>query len=114
MCFVSVFVRTLKLRGWGTVNKPLPTNWSDREKVYSELSVSLGQVPIFQMGVRQGENKDILTLTKSFSTLTEIEVFFIPFPALVSSGSDEQVGSTSRSTVRGGRERRGLEEEDVE
>jgi hypothetical protein len=40
--FVSTFVRVLKSRGWGTVNKPLPTNWSDREKVYSELSVSLG------------------------------------------------------------------------
>jgi hypothetical protein len=49
----------------------LPTNWSDREKAYSELSVSLGQVVILQMGVRQG----------------------------VSSGSDEQVGSTSRSTT---------------
>ena len=49
----------------------LPTNWSDREKAYSELSVSLGQEDIFQMGPRQR----------------------------VSSGSDEQVGSTSRSTV---------------
>jgi hypothetical protein len=48
-----------------------PTNWSDREKTYSELSVSLGQEDIFQMGVRQR----------------------------VSSDSDEQVGSTSRNTV---------------
>ncbi len=49
----------------------MTTNWSSRETVYSELSVSLGQVTIFQTGVRQG----------------------------VSSGSDEQVGSTSQSTV---------------
>ena len=72
-CILSrPFDRDLKLRGWvTTVNKPLPTNWSDREKTYSELSVSLGQVPILEMGVRRG----------------------------VSSGSDEQVGSTSRSTV---------------
>ena len=51
--FSSTFDRALKLRGWGTVNKPLPTNWTDREKSYSELSVSLGQDDIFQMGVRQ-------------------------------------------------------------
>ncbi len=51
--YTSTFDRALKLRGWGTVNKPLPTNWSDREKAYSELSVSLGQEGIFQMGVRQ-------------------------------------------------------------
>jgi hypothetical protein len=31
-----------------TVNKPLPTNWSDREKAYSELSDSLVQVVILQ------------------------------------------------------------------
>ena len=67
MYFASVFDRTLKLRG----NKPLHTNWPDREKTYSELSTSLGQEAIFQMGVRQR----------------------------VSSDSDEQVGSTSRSTV---------------
>jgi hypothetical protein len=30
--FASVFDNTLKLRGWATVNKPLPTNWPDREK----------------------------------------------------------------------------------
>ena len=71
MYFESDFVRVLKLRGWGTVNKPLPTNWPDREKSYSELSVSLGQESIFQMCERQR----------------------------VSSDSDEQVGSTSRSTV---------------
>ena len=46
-------------------------NWSDREKEYSELSTSLGQEIILQMGVRQG----------------------------VSSDSDEQVGSSSQSTV---------------
>ena len=68
--FVSTFVRALKSRGWGTGNKPLPTNWPGREKAYSELSVSLGQVVILQMGVRQG----------------------------VSSGSDEQVGSSSQSS----------------
>jgi hypothetical protein len=48
----------------------LRSNWSDREKTYSELSVSLGQVDILQMGVRRG----------------------------VSSDSDEQVRSTSRRT----------------
>ena len=53
------------------MNKMFPTNWSDREKTYSELSVSLGQEDIFQMGVRQ-------------------RVF---------SDSDEQVGSTSQNTV---------------
>ncbi len=42
-----------------------------REKAYSELSASLGQVAILAMGVRRG----------------------------VSSDSDERVGSTSRSTV---------------
>ena len=71
MYFVSVFDITLKLRGWVTVNKSLPTNLPDREKSYSELSASLGQETIFQMGPRQR----------------------------VSSGSDEQVGSTSRNTV---------------
>jgi hypothetical protein len=49
--FASTFDRALKLRGWGTLNKPLPTNWSDREKTYSELSASLGQEAIFQMDV---------------------------------------------------------------
>jgi hypothetical protein len=33
---------------------PLPTNCPDREKTYSELSVSLGQVGILEMGVRRG------------------------------------------------------------
>jgi hypothetical protein len=56
--FASVFDRVLKLRGWGTVNKLLPTNWSDREKGYSELSVSLGQEDIFQMGVVEEEEKE--------------------------------------------------------
>jgi hypothetical protein len=51
--FASVFDNALKLRGWATVNKPLPTNWPDREKAYSELSASLGQEAIFQMGARQ-------------------------------------------------------------
>jgi hypothetical protein len=50
---------------------PFLQRWTDREKAYSELSASLGQEAIFQMGARQR----------------------------VSSGSDEQVGSTSRSTV---------------
>ncbi len=36
MYFSSTFDRALKLRGWGTVNKSLPTNWTDREKVYSK------------------------------------------------------------------------------
>ena len=69
--FVSTFVRALKSRGWGTGNKPLPTNWPGSQKSYSELSTSLGQVTILQMGVRQG----------------------------VSSDSDEEVGSSSQSTV---------------
>jgi hypothetical protein len=43
--FASTFDRTLKLRGWGTVNKTLPTNWSDREKTYSELSGSGSYLP---------------------------------------------------------------------
>ncbi len=51
--FASVFDSALTLRGWATVNKPLPTKWPDREKTYSELSVSLGQEDIFQMGARQ-------------------------------------------------------------
>jgi hypothetical protein len=68
---MSTFVRTLKSRGWGTVNKSVPTKLTGRKKVYSELSSSLGQVSILQMGVRHG----------------------------VSSRSDEQVGSTSQNKV---------------
>jgi hypothetical protein len=70
MSFNSDWVGNDQLVGNG-LNKSLPTNWSGREKTYSELSVSLGQVAILRMGVRQG----------------------------VSSGSDGQVGSSSQSTV---------------
>jgi len=70
---VSRFVRALKSRGWGTANQPLPTNWSGREKSYSEpkFHVTMGKEDISQIGVRQG----------------------------VFSGTDEQVGSSSQSTV---------------
>ena len=70
MYFASVFDRVLKLCGWGTVNTLLPTNWSDREKAYTELQATLGQEGIRLIRMRRG----------------------------VSSGSEEQVGSSSQST----------------
>ena len=69
--FVSKFVPALKSRGWDTANKPLPKNWPDREKAYTELQATLGQEGIRLIRMRRG----------------------------VSSGSDEQVGSSSQSTV---------------
>ena len=69
--FVSKFVPALKSRGWDTTNKPLPKNWPDREKAYTELQATLGQEGIRLIRMRRG----------------------------VSSGSDEQVGSSSQSTV---------------
>ncbi len=69
--FVSKFVPPLKSRGWDTVNKPLPKNWPDRENTYTELQATLDQEGIRLIRMRQG----------------------------VSSGSDEQVGSSSQSTV---------------
>ena len=69
--WVSKFVPALTSRGWNTANKPLPKNWSDRENVYEELQVTLGKEGIRLIRMRQG----------------------------VSSGSDEQLGSSSQSTV---------------
>jgi hypothetical protein len=69
--FVSKFVPALKSRGWDTGNKPLPKNWADREKGYTELQGTLGQEGIRLIRMRRG----------------------------VSSGSDEQVRSSSQSTV---------------
>ena len=59
------------LRGWNTTNKPLSKNWSDRENTYAELQTTLGKEGIRLIRMRQG----------------------------VSSGSDEQVGSSSQSSV---------------
>jgi hypothetical protein len=69
--FVSKFVPDLKSRGWDTENKPLPKNWPGRENAYTELQDTLGKEGIRLIRMRQG----------------------------VSSGSDEQVGSSSQSTV---------------
>ena len=41
--FVSRFVQALKSRDWGTDHKPLPTNWSGREKTFTELEDTLGK-----------------------------------------------------------------------
>jgi hypothetical protein len=68
---MSKFVPALKSRGWDTANKPLPKNWSDREESYTELQATLGKEGIRLIRMRRG----------------------------VSSGSDEQVGSSSQSTV---------------
>jgi hypothetical protein len=69
--WVSKFVPALTSRGWNTANKPLPRNWSDREIAYTELQATLGKEGIRQIRMRQG----------------------------VSSGSDEQVGFSSQSSV---------------
>ncbi len=69
--WVSKFVPALKSRGWDTVNKLLPKNWSGRENAYAELQATLGKEGIRLIRMRQG----------------------------VSSGSDEQLGSSSQSTV---------------
>ena len=69
--WLSKFVSVLKSRGWDTANKPLPRNWSDREIAYTELQATLGKEGIRLIRMRQG----------------------------VSSGSDEQVGSSSQSSV---------------
>jgi hypothetical protein len=69
--WVSKFVPTLKSRGWDTSNKPSPKNWSDRENVYEEMQFTLDKEGIRLIRMRQG----------------------------VSSGSDEQLGSSSQSTV---------------
>ena len=69
--WVSKFVPALTSRGWNTANKPLPRNWSDREIAYTELQATLGKEGIRQIRMRQA----------------------------VSSGSDEQVGSSSQSSV---------------
>jgi hypothetical protein len=69
--WVSKFVPTLTSRGWNTSNKPLPKNWSDRENTYTELQATLGKEGIRLIRMRQG----------------------------VSSGSYEQVGSSSQSSV---------------
>ena len=69
--FVSKFVSDLKSHGWDTTNKPLPKNWPGRENTYGELEATLGKEDIRVIRMRQG----------------------------VSSGSDEQVGSSSQSTV---------------
>ncbi len=52
-------------------NKPLPKNWSDRENTYTEIEATLDKEGILLIRMRQG----------------------------VSSDSDEQVGSSSQSTV---------------
>ena len=69
--WVSKFVPCLKSRGWDTSNKPLPKNWSGRENAYAELQATLDKEGIRLIRMRQG----------------------------VSSGSDEQLGSSSQSTV---------------
>jgi hypothetical protein len=69
--WVSKFVPALTSRGWNTANKPLPRNWPDREIAYTELQATLGREGIRLIRMRQG----------------------------VSSGSDEQVGSSSQSSV---------------
>jgi hypothetical protein len=66
--WVSKFVPALTSRGWNTVNNPLPKNWSDGENSYTELQATLGKEGIRLIRMRQG----------------------------VSSGSDEQVGSSSQ------------------
>jgi hypothetical protein len=69
--WVSKFVPGLTSHGWNTVNKPLPRNWSGREITYTEFQATLGKEGIRQIRMRQG----------------------------VSSDSDEQVGSSSQSSV---------------
>jgi hypothetical protein len=69
--WVSKFVPPPTSRGWNTANKPLPRNWPDREIAYTELQATLGREGIRLIRMRQG----------------------------VSSGSDEQVGSSSQSSV---------------
>jgi hypothetical protein len=69
--FVSKFVPVLKSRGWDTANKSLPKNCPGRENAYAELQGTLGKEGIRLIRMRQG----------------------------VSSGSDEQVGSSSQCTV---------------
>ena len=69
--WVSKFVPSLTSRGWNTANKPLPRNWPGREIAYTELQATLGREGIRLIRMRQG----------------------------VSSGSDEQVGSSSQSSV---------------
>jgi hypothetical protein len=69
--WVSKFVPALTSRGWNTANKPLPRNWPGREIAYTELQATLGREGIRLIRMRQG----------------------------VSSGSDEQVGSSSQSSV---------------
>jgi hypothetical protein len=69
--WVSKFVPVLTSRGWNTANKPLPRNWPGREIAYTELQATLGREGIRLIRMRQG----------------------------VSSGSDEQVGSSSQSSV---------------
>jgi len=69
--WVSKFVPSLTSRGWNTANKPLPRNWPGREIAYTELQATLGREGIRLIRMRQG----------------------------VSSDSDEQVGSSSQSSV---------------
>ena len=69
--WVSKFVPALTSRGWNTANKPLPKNWSGRKNTYTEVEDTLGKEGIRLIRMRQG----------------------------VSSGSDEQVGSSSQSSV---------------
>ena len=69
--WVSKFVPALTSRGWNTANKPLPRNWPGREIAYTELQATLGREGIRLIRMRQG----------------------------VSSDSDEQVGSSSQSSV---------------
>jgi len=69
--WVSKFVPALTSRGWNTANKPLPRNWPGREIAYTELQATLGREGIRLIRMRQG----------------------------VSSGSDEQVGASSQSSV---------------
>ena len=69
--WVSKFVPALTSRGWNTATKPLPRNWPGREIAYTELQATLGREGIRLIRMTQG----------------------------VSSGSDEQVGSSSQSSV---------------
>ena len=69
--WVSKFVPTLTSLGWNTSNNPLPKNWSGRENTYTEFQATLGKEGIRLIRMTQG----------------------------VSSGSDEQVGSSSQSSV---------------
>jgi hypothetical protein len=56
--FVSRFVPALQSRGWGTANKPELLNWSDREKVFTELEATLGKEGVRLIRMRQGVPSD--------------------------------------------------------